>query len=52
MKKHALSMVFLLIIALSLIGAVSASDNITLCANAPLLDSQYDGEVESTCECE
>ena len=52
MKKHALSMVFLLIIALSLIGAVSASDNITLCDDTPLLDSQYDGEVESTCECE
>ena len=52
MKKHALSMVFFFIIALSLIGAVSASDNITLCDDTPLLDSQYDGEVESTCECE
>lgn len=52
MKKHTLGMVFLLIMALGLIGAVSASDNMTIDDNAPILDSKYDCEVEMTSECE
>jgi hypothetical protein len=52
MKKHTVGMVFLLIVALSLIGAVSASDNMTLGDDVQMLDSQYGGEVELGCEFE
>ena len=47
MKKHAVGMVFLLIIALSLIGVASASDDMSLSEDMPVLDSQYGGEVET-----
>lgn len=44
MKKHSFAMVFLLIFTLSLVGAVSAGDNVTYCGDAPLLESQ--GEIQ------
>ena len=52
MKKHTLGMVFLLVIALGLIGAVSASDNVTIGDETPILDSQYISEGETVSECD
>ncbi len=52
MKKHNLFMVFLLILTLSLVGAVSASDNITVSDDAPILDSPDEIQMEAVSDCE
>ena len=46
MKKHSFTMVFLLILALSLIGAVSASDNVTTSDDAAILEYQGEDQME------
>ena len=45
-------MVFLLILTLSLVGAVSASDNITVSDDAPILDSPDEIQMEAVSDCE
>ena len=52
MKKHSLTMVFLLILALSLIGAVSANDNVTSSDDAAILEYQGDDQMEIQVDCE
>lgn len=47
MKKHSFAMVFLLILILSLIGAVSASDDVSTCdVEAPICQSQDYAQIE------
>lgn len=47
MKKHSFAMVFLLILILSLIGAVSASDDVSTCdVEAPVCQSQDYAQIE------
>ena len=48
MRKHTFSMVFLLIVALSLIGAVAAGDNVTYSDDAPILDCSVENQIDST----
>ena len=52
MKKHNLFMVFLLILTLSLVGAVSAGDNVTVCDDAPVLESSGENQMEVAGVCE
>ncbi len=52
MKKHNLIMVFLLILSLSLVGVVSASDNVTVCDNALPLESCGENQMEIAVDCE